>query len=246
MRATVYAIPGSHPVKSALLMLEHKGIEHRVVQVPTVLCRPVLRAMGFPGPTVPAIKIDGRRMQTTRAIARELDEIRPHPPLFPSGLGARAAVEVAERWGEEVLQPVPRRLAYATMRRDRSGMAGFFDGPMFGLPPKVVVATAAPIVAVGSRTNAAGDEAAQADLKAMPALLDHVDELLADGVIGGTEPNAADFQIAPSVRLMMLFDDLEPAIRGRPAAEYATALVPRYPGHVGPALPPEWLTALRS
>ena len=85
MRATVYGIPGSHPVKSAILMLDRKGIEHRVVQVPSVLCRPALRTMGFPGPTVPAVRVDGRRIQTTRAIARELDEIRPVPPLFPGG-----------------------------------------------------------------------------------------------------------------------------------------------------------------
>ena len=246
MRATVYGIPGSHPVKSAVLMLDHKGIEHRVVQVPSVLCRPALRAMGFPGPTVPAIRMDGRRMQTTRAIARELDALQPHPPLFPKDPDTRAAVEEAERWGDEVLQPVPRRLAYATMRRDRSGMASFFEGPMLGLSPRAAVATAAPIVALGSRINDAGDDAVRADIEALPRLLDRVDELLADGVIGGAEPNAADFQIAPSVRLMMLFDDLEPAIQGRPAAEHATTIVPRYPGHMHAALPQEWLTALRS
>ena len=246
MRASVYGIPGSHPVKSAVLMLEHKGIDHRVVQVPSVLCRPALRAMGFPGPTVPAVKLDGRRMQTTGVIARELDQIRPHPPLFTSDPQARAAVEEAERWGDEVLQPVPRRLAYATMRRDRSGMASFFDGPMLGLSPKVAVATAAPIVAVGSRINAAGDEAARADLAALPGLLDHVDALLDAGVIGGEELNAADFQIAPSVRLMMLFEDLKPAIAGRQAADHARTTVPHYAGRMPAALPPEWLTALRS
>ncbi len=80
---------------------------------------------------------------------------------------------------------------------------------------------------MGSRINAAGDEAVRKRTsKALPALLDHVDALLAEGVIGGAEPNAADFQIAPSVRLMMLFDDLEPAIEGRPAAEHATRTLP--------------------
>jgi len=227
-------------------MLERKRIGHRVVQVPSVLCRPALRAMGFPGSTVPAVKIDGRRIQTTRAIARRLDQIRPHPPLFPRDPGARAAVEEAERWGDEVLQPVPRRLAYATMRRDRSGMASFFDGPMLGLSPRAAAATAGPIVAMGSRINSAGDATARADISALPQLLDHVDALLADGVIGAREPNAADFQIAPSVRLMMLFEDLKPAIEGRPAAEHATRTVPHYAGHMPATLPREWLTELRS
>ena len=37
----------------------------------------------------------------------------------------------------------------------------------------------------------------------VPEVLDHVDELIADGVIGGEEPNAADFQIATSVRALL-------------------------------------------
>ena len=246
MRATVYGIPGSHPVKTGVLMLERKGIEYRLVQVPSVLCRPVLRAMGFPGPTVPAVKIDGRRLQTTRAIARALEELRPHPPLFPEDPAQRAAVEEAERWGDEVLQPIPRRIAYATLRRDRSGMASFFEGPMLGMPPRMAVATAAPIVAMGSRINAADDAALRADLGLLPKLLDHVDALLEEGTIGGEEPNAADFQIAPSIRLMMLFDDTRPAIEGRPAAGHATRTVPHYAGHVPPALPRNWLPAPHS
>ncbi|MBA3438182.1 MAG: glutathione S-transferase N-terminal domain-containing protein [Thermoleophilaceae bacterium] len=244
MRATVYGIPGSHPVKSALLMLDHKGIEHRVVQVPPVLCRPALRAMGFPGPTVPAVRIDGRRFQTTRAIARELDQLRPHPPLFPDEPGIRADVVEAEGWGDEVLQPVARRLAWATLRRDRSGMASFFDGPMLGLSPRVALAGAGPIVAVSSRINSAGDAAARADVAALPRLLDHVDALLTKRVIGAAQPNAADFQIAPSTRLMMLFDDLKPALEGRPAARHATRVLPHYSGHMPAALPPDWLTPL--
>lgn len=246
MQATVYGIPGSHPVKTGVLMLEHKRIEHRVVQVPSVLCRPALRAMGFPAGTVPAVKLDGRRIQTTRALSRGLDDLRPDPPLFPEDAGQRKAVEDAERWGDEVLQPVPRRLAYATMRRDRSGMASFFEGPMLGLPPNVAVTTAAPIVALGSRINRAGDEAARADLRALPGLLDRVDALIDEGTIGGEKPNAADFQIAPSVRLMMLFDDLRPAIEGRPAARHAQKTVPHYAGHMPPALPAQWLPSPRS
>ena len=45
-------------------------------------------------------------------------------------------------------------------------------------------------------------------LEALPAQLDRVDALLAEGVIGGERPNAADFQVAPSVRLMQCFDQL--------------------------------------
>jgi glutathione S-transferase len=245
MRATLYGIPGSHPTRAGRLMLERKGIEYKLVQVPNVLCRPLLRAMGFPGPTVPAIKLDGRKLQTTRAISRALDEIEPDPPLFPADPELRSRVEEAERWGDEVLQPVPRRIAYATPVRKhaRSDLVSFFEGPLMGLPPKVAVATAAPLMAAGSRVNRASDDAVKADLAALPSLLDRVDGLIADGTIDGDEPNAADFQIAPSVRLLMCFEDLRPLIDGRPAAEHARRIAPNVPGHVRRVLPPDWLPA---
>jgi glutathione S-transferase len=243
MKATVYALPGSHPVKAALLMLDRKGIEWRRRDLPNVVDRPLLRAMGFPGPTVPAIKIDGRKVQTSRAIARALDELVPDPPLFPADPDRRAAVEDAERWGDEVLQPVPRRLSWGALTRDRSGLRSFLEGPVMGIPPGIAAATAAPLVYGSARVNKATDDAVRADLMSLPALIDQVDDLIANGVIGASEPNAADFQILTSVRLLLCFDDLHPLLEGRPAAEHAMRLVPDYPGRIPPVYPAEWLPA---
>ena len=53
------------------------------------------------------------------------------------------------------------------------------------------------------RVNNATDENVRRDLDALPGLIDHVDELIEQGVIGGAERNAADFQIATSVRLLL-------------------------------------------
>jgi glutathione S-transferase len=228
-------------------MLERKRVDYRLVYLPPVAVRGILRAMGFPGPTVPAIKLDGRKLQTTRGIARALDEMRPDRPLFPSDPEQRARVEEAERWGDEVLQPVPRRISYARPVRKgaRADLAGFFEQSLFGMPPKLAVATAGPLLAGGARVNKATDEAVRADLAALPGLIDRVDELIAEGVIGGEEPNAADFQIAPTVRLLMCFDDLRPLIEGRPAAEQAHRVCPEFPGQIRPVLPAEWLAPLR-
>jgi glutathione S-transferase len=243
MRAIVYAVPGSHPVKATLLMLDRKGIEWRRRDLPNVVDRLMLRAMGFPGPTVPAVKIDGRKIQTSREIARALDELVPSPPLFPSDPDRRAAVEAAEKWGDEVLQPVPRRLSWGALTRDRSGLRSFVEGPIMGIPPAIAVATAAPLVYGSARVNKATDDAVRADLMTLPVLLDQVDDLIANGVIGGVEPNAADYQILTSVRLLMCFEDLRPILDGRPAAEQAMRLVPDYPGHIPPVFPVEWLPA---
>jgi len=243
MHATVYAVAASHPVRTALLMLEYKGIEAKRRDLPNVVDRPLLRAMGFPGPTVPAVKIDGRKIQTTRALSLALDEIKPEPPLFPADPDRRVAVEAAEKWGDEVLQPIPRRLSWAALKRDRSGLLSFMEGPIMGIPPKVAAATAGPLVAGSARINKATDENVRADLMSLSGILDQVDDLIANGVIGGEQPNAADFQIATSVRLLLCFDDLHPILDGRPAADLAMRFVPHYPGHVPPVFPAEWLPA---
>jgi glutathione S-transferase len=229
--ATVYAIPGSHPVRTALLMLDLKGIPYRRVDLPTMLCRPFLRARGFSGPTVPAIRLeDGTRLQRTTEISRALDLLVPDPPLFPADPERRRAVEEAERWGDEVLQDVPRRLSYAVLNRDRSALASFLERPLLGVPPRVVAATAAPVLWLGARVNGADEDATRRDLAVVPDLVAHVDGLLEQGVIGGEAPNAADLQIAPSIRLLMLFDDLAPVLEGTAAADHAMRIVPAYAG----------------
>jgi glutathione S-transferase len=73
-------------------------------------------------------------------------------------------------------------------------------------------------------------------------VLDHVDELIAKGVIGGDQPNAADFQIATSVRQLLNVGDLEAITRDRPASELAMRLIPEFGTDFPPGLlPAEWL-----
>ena len=90
---------------------------------------------------------------------------------------------------------------------------------------------APPIAALARRVNNATDENVRRDLDALPGLMDRVDELIEQGVIGGTERNAADFQIATSVSLLLTMDDVRPMIEGRPAERLARELVPHQPGH---------------
>lgn len=246
MTAVVYGIPGSHPVRAGLAMLDRKGIPWKRVDLPMVVCRPYLRARSFPGPTVPAVRFeDGSRVQTTRQLARRLDSMVPEPGLFPADPERRAAVEEAERWGDEVYQPVPRRLAYAAITRDRAPMASFVEGPLLGVPPRFAPLAAAPLVPLAARINKSNDESSREDLAALPAMLDRVDGFIEDGAIGGREPNAADFQIGSTTRLLLNFDDLAPAIEGRPAADHARRHFPDYPGRFPPVYPADWLERIR-
>src|SRR3954452_22159661 len=98
MDARLYVMPASHPSFAAALMLEHKGIPFKRTDLMPVVSKGVLRVVGFSGITVPALKIGGDKVQGSRQIARELDRLRPEPPLFPSDPEQRARVEEAERF----------------------------------------------------------------------------------------------------------------------------------------------------
>ena len=243
MKTTLFVLPGSHPSIAARLMLELKGIDYRRIDLVPILSKGILRAAGFPGVTVPALILDGERLQGTGAIARALDAAVPEPPLFPADPDARAAVEAAERWGDEVLQPIPRRISWNVLSRDPRGRRSYLEGARLGLPVGLAAKTAPPLVYLSKRFNNGTDEAVRRDLEQLPATLDEADRLLAEGVIGGA-PNAADFQIATSIRLLMTLDDVRPAIDGRPIADYALRLVPDYAGYAPAALPPEWKRSL--
>ena len=59
--------------------------------------------------------IDGQRMLGSRAIMRRLDELQPEPPLLPADPDLRSRVLEAEAWGDDVLQPLARRISWAAL-----------------------------------------------------------------------------------------------------------------------------------
>jgi glutathione S-transferase len=246
----LYSIPGSHPAAAARAMLDLKGIPYKRVDLPPVVSRGLMRVYGFPGNRVPALKIDGRKVQGSRNVSRELDAMQPEPPLFPADPGQRAAVEEAERWGDEVFQQMPRTISWWALKRRKSDLGSFLEeaGPIarFGMPSKIAVATSGPILRMAIRLNDSTDETVRSTLESIGPALDEVDRLIATGVIGGEQPNAADFQIGASVALLRTFEDVREAIDDRPAAELARRLYPWYPGRVGSSFPPEWLRPLRA
>lgn len=248
VKITLYGLPISHPVRAAREMLDYKNLPYKRIDLVNGLHVGILRALGFPSGTAPAMKIDGRKVQGTLEISHELERVRPEPPLFPSDPAERAAVEEAESWGERELQPIGRQLAIPAFARDGSTLPEFMaDAKLpIQLPAKVVIASAKPLTAIQRLHRGANDEVARAALSRLPGALDHVEQLLEDGVIGEPAPNAADFQIATSLRLLLCFDDLRPLIDDRPAARYARSVVPEYAGHIPAVLPQEWLKPLRS
>jgi glutathione S-transferase len=237
----LYVVPGSNPSMSARLALQHKGLQYERVDLIPTIHMAFLRLAGFPARTVPALRVDGRRVQGSLAVARALEELRPEPPLFPLDPEGRRRVEEAERWGEAVLQPMPRRLAWWAIKRERKALRSFAEGATLHVPIGLAIRAAGPIIRFEIHTHGATDETVQADLQALPETLSRIDACIEGGVIGGATPNAADFQIAPSVRLLMCSDQLRTRIAERPCGRLAARLLPNFPGRIGPVLPPTWL-----
>jgi glutathione S-transferase len=220
-------------------MLRYKGVEFTRLDLPNMTHKVLLPLLRHRGSTVPVMTLEGKRVSGTMRIARALEHFVPRPSLFPAE--DRATVEGAEAWADSVLQDSVRQMARYSVAKDPEAMASFLTAPVLKIPAstmRAVLPAIKPAVLLQMRTN---PETARTCLAALPAHLDRVDALLAEGVIGGERPNAADFQIAPSVRLMMLFDQLRPHIEDRPAGAHARALVPDYPGRFREVFPAQWL-----
>jgi glutathione S-transferase len=229
-----------------MLLLEHKGIPYRRVDLVPGVHPLAVRILGFPAVarraqrlsegrrrrlgmadrlgTVPALKFDGERVQTNRKIARFLDRVSPEPPLFPVDPERRRAVEEAELWGDDVLQMAARRLVLAgalrgVMREDGE------DGRLRVLLYKHrrvrirAMPTLARVFDVNERTE-------RELLDSLPPMLDCVDAWIESGVLNGEQLNAADYMIVTSVALLMYRSDLEPEIRARPAGSLADRILP--------------------
>jgi glutathione S-transferase len=242
MTATLYGIPGSHPVYAVELMLEHKRVAYRRVDLPQWFHRPLLRLLRFPGTTVPALVIDGRRLQTTKVIARALDARVPEPRLVPHDPALRTRVEAIETWCDGDFQQMGRRLVYWALVRHKDAAASYLEGSHLILPRPLVTPLAPAVIHILARHHRARDEAVRQDLALLPGLLDRIDGWIDEGVLGAGEPNVADYQVATTLALLMSHDDLRPAIEARPAGRLARRLAPDYPGRMPPAFPPDWLT----
>ncbi|MGH2952638.1 MAG: glutathione S-transferase family protein [Solirubrobacterales bacterium] len=244
----LYVIPGSHACRSAILMVEHKQVPYRRIDVVTLLhplavrlhgCRasgetrvagarrPLPLRLGDRLGTVPALAFDGERVSTNREIARFLDDRHSEPSLFPANPEHRRAVEEIERWANDTFQMAARRIAAAWAVSDpsalgRSGANGRMGYLLYRRPlaRRLII----PLIArFAFAVHPAADRELIADL---PAMLDRIDTWIADGILGGAQLNAADFMVAPSLALILYRPDVLPLFEGRPSLELVDRLLP--------------------
>jgi glutathione S-transferase len=243
MPAKLYVVHGSHPCAVVARAMDMKGVPYDVVELLPPL-HAALQQLRFGARTVPGLRLEsGQKISGSRAIVRRLEELAPEPPLFPADPAARAEVERAEAWGDEVWQPMARRLVWRTFGLAPQAMVSYQDGSRLPRLPSVAVRALAPVVGgIERRMNAASVEAVRTDLRALPRHVDRVDGWLAAGVLGGSVVNAADLQVAASSRLMLTLGDVGPFFAGRPAEAHALGLFPEWPGSTPAGVfPADWL-----
>jgi glutathione S-transferase len=216
MKATLYAIPGSHAVRTGELMLEAKGVDVRRVNFPPGPHRVLTRLLGFPGDRVPAVKFeDGRRAQGTRELPRVLDELIPEPRLVPDDPSALEA----ERWADEVLQQWARRMVASTGAREPGALAARGAGGRLGPlltrteRPRRIVAR---MVLVAFRVT---KEQQRDDRERTGEILDRVDAWIEEGVLNGVQLRAPDYAIASSLALVEYILALQSELRRRQLGE---------------------------
>jgi glutathione S-transferase len=170
----LYGIPSSHPADAVEAAPRLKGIPYKRIDYLPVIHKALMQPR-FGGATVPGLEVDGARMLGSRNIMRELDVIQPEPPLLPSDPDARARVEEAELWGDQVLQPLARRVLWAAMRRHSKSMLTYIGDAKVYMPTTVLAAASPSTAWMAGKINKAGDEQVQSDLRELPGHLDRID-----------------------------------------------------------------------
>lgn len=241
MPARLFVVYGSHPCATVQRAMDMKGIPYSTVELPP-LAHAAIQRLVFGQRTVPGLQIDGEKIVGSRRILRRLEEIAPEPALLPADSAQRRRVEDAERWGDDVLQPLARRVLWTALRNSPSAAPSFSEGAKLALPGPVLRA-AFPLVARGEiQLNRASEESVREDLLALSEHLDRIDAWIEEGLMGGEHPNVADLQIAPTLALLMTIGDLRPMIDAHPGGQLALRLFPNTPGSIPPdALPAQWL-----
>jgi glutathione S-transferase len=244
----LYVIP-THPCRTSMLMLEHKGIPYRPVDLHAPLHPLALRLHGFRGNptpfrdidgrrhrvlaladrigTVPALLHRGQRVMTNLDIARFLDKVQPEPPLFPAEPDRRLAVEDVERWGDEIFQMAARRLLLAAMLHGRNGIVNRGQdgrlGPLISQHETARFAVARLVARLAFAVNARAED----DLLAtLPGMLDRIDAWIEAGVLNGEQLYAADFMIVTSLALLCYRPDVRAELERRAAIRLLDRVLP--------------------
>jgi glutathione S-transferase len=122
VRIRIHRIPFSTNVERVALAAAHKGIVVEWVDHDAADRSAVVALSGQP--FVPVAEIDGRVVTDSPAILRELERLRPEPPLWPVEPARRAEADVFADWFNRVWKVAPNRIADGAHAAEGGGSAG--------------------------------------------------------------------------------------------------------------------------
>lgn len=235
---TLHVLPPSPPCKAVERALQMKGLAYERVDLqPGKHVEAMAEVYGEGRTTVPGVVVDGQPVHGSVAIMERLEELRPEPALYPPSIAE--AVREAERWGDGRLQDLSRYLPWGALHFRPEALGTFGGaGPLDAAGTDVAIK----VIRGTWRYHGLDAKVLHAALQDLPALLDRIDALAADGTIGAAHVTAADLQIGASLRTILTVEDVHPLMAGRPGEELALRLYPDYPGLVpAGALPAGWV-----
>jgi glutathione S-transferase len=239
-RIVLHLLPPSHPCATVEAALKLKGLEFERVELRAgAHMDEIERVYGEGRRTVPGLLIGDEPVHGSNAILERLEELEPSPALFPGDLGD--AVAAAMRWGDEELQDLGRRLPWGALHFRPEAM-GTFAGP--GAPPLDPPGTdfAMKFIHASWKYHKITAARLAEDLAGLPGKLDRIDAYVAEGILAGETPNAADLQIGATIAVLLTVGDLRPLIEGRPVAQVARKWFDDRPGLVpAGAFPASWM-----
>jgi glutathione S-transferase len=232
---TLHVLPPSHPCMTVTAALQLKGLEYeRVELAPGAHVEKMREIYGEEHHTVPGMLVDGEPVHGSGPILARLDQLVSEPLLYSS-----EEVREAERWADGELQDLGRRLPWGALHFRPEAMGTFGGaGALDGAGTDFAIG----YIRASWKYHRVSAARLQQDLTGLPQLLAHVEQLGADGVIGGEQPNAADLQIGATMRVLLTVADLQPLLRGGVGERIAQSLFPEYAGAIpAGAYPAGWV-----
>ena len=218
----------SHPCLTAKAALDRKGLAYEEVVMPMGEHHEQMEAIyGEGNRTVPGMTIEDEKVHGSTAIQARLEELFPENPLYPEGIADR--VREAELWGDGEYQDLGRRLPWSALHF-RPEATGSFAGA--GSLDPAGVDFAIQTIRSSWKYHSITAERTAADLEALPGMVGQIEEFAAEGLVGGEEPTAADFQIGATTRVLLTIGDLGAVFEGTAAREVALRHFPDYDGEI--------------
>jgi glutathione S-transferase len=233
----LHVLPPSHPCATVEAALRLKGLEYEKVEFGAGKhIEPMTELYG--SHTVPGLLVDDEPVHGSNPIMERLEQIAPEPPLYPADRAE--AIRAAAAWGDEHLQDLGRRLPWASLYFRPEAMGTFAPGGR-PLDPAGTDFAIRYVRGTMKYHNMTMVMVAQ-DLQNLPGFLDQIDAYVADGLLAGETPNAADFQIGATLSVLLLVGDVRPLIEARPAVQVARRWFEDRPGEVpAGAFPAGWV-----